>query len=131
MGRKTVMVMGGVVLAFVLMIGYLAVNSRKDTTAPEIKFPEAEAEYEADADVSVFLEGVTAYDAEDGDVTSSLLIESVVYCDNDTRAKVSYAVCDSGNNVAKAYRTVKLKSKEETEPEGTEDRTAIVFPDEQ
>ncbi len=52
------------------------------------------------------LQGVTAYDSEDGDVTSSIVIESISqFVEKNTRI-VTYAAFDSKNHVSKATRTL-------------------------
>lgn len=54
------------------------------------------------------LQGVTAQDAHDGDVTGSILIEQIGGVTADHRAQVTYAAFDKANNVAKVQRTVQL-----------------------
>ena len=51
------------------------------------------------------LEGVSAKDAHDGDVTDSLVVESVRGIVADKRFTVTYAAFDEAGNVAKATRT--------------------------
>ncbi|MBQ7983257.1 MAG: hypothetical protein IJ302_06795 [Clostridia bacterium] len=57
-------------------------------------------------DTSRLMEGVTALDAEDGDLTGSIVLESVSPFDAQYRRTVTYAVCDSDNHVVKAQRTI-------------------------
>jgi hypothetical protein len=52
------------------------------------------------------LQGVTATDARDGDVTSSLVVESVRGVVANQEFTVTYAAFDRAGNVAKAQRTV-------------------------
>ena len=54
------------------------------------------------------LEGVTAYDSHDGDVTASLLIEKVTETGNG-KVIVTYAAVDSSNNVAEQSRILKVE----------------------
>lgn len=54
------------------------------------------------------LEGVTAYDSHDGDVTASLLIEKVTETGNG-KVIVTYAAVDSSNNVAEQSRILKAE----------------------
>lgn len=55
---------------------------------------------------SVLLQGVTAEDGRDGDVTDSLIIESVANINQNHQVVVTYAAFDHAGNVAKAQRTV-------------------------
>lgn len=54
------------------------------------------------------LQGVTASDRFDGDVTHSLLVEQIGNITEDNQIQVIYAAFDSSGNVAKARRTVQL-----------------------
>lgn len=69
-----------------------------DRTAPVITLP----------DTDQLLEGVTAYDSHDGDVTASLLIEKVTETGNG-EVIVTYAAMDSSNNVAELSRILKAE----------------------
>lgn len=139
MGHRMWKISGFVLVAMLLVFAVLFIRGRRDRKPPEIRFPETEAVYEIGGDITVLYEGVTAFDKKDGDVSSSLLIENVVICDDGENAMVSYAACDSDNNVAKAYRTVKVLRKEE--PAGPDPsvpvsgtpapKEDILFPDEQ
>ena len=55
------------------------------------------------------LEGVRAQDAQDGDVTDSIVVESVRGLVSDKRFTVTYAAFDAAGNVSKAQRTVFYK----------------------
>lgn len=79
-----------------------------DRTAPVITLPDAEQTYTTGTDTDKLLEGVTAYDSHDGDVTASLLIEKVTETGND-EVIVTYAVVDSSNNVAEQSRILKTE----------------------
>lgn len=54
------------------------------------------------------LQGVTAYDHHDGNVTASILVEQVGHITNEHQVQVGYAAFDAAGNVAKAQRTVQL-----------------------
>ncbi|ODR35242.1 hypothetical protein [Eisenbergiella tayi] len=99
--KKLVFIIGGIdiVLLAVCLFLYLG----KDRTAPVISFGENLASYEEGMDEELLLEGVTAVDAKDGDVSGSLLVEKVT----GTTGKeviVTYVARDSANNVGKASR---------------------------
>lgn len=80
----------------------------KDRTAPTITLGDNQIQYSQGMDMDLLLEGVTAYDPEDGDVTASLLVEKIGNV-MDGEVMVTYIARDSSNNVAKAYRAVKVK----------------------
>lgn len=77
-----------------------------DRTAPMITLPDTEQTYTTGTDTDQLLEGVTAYDSHDGDVTASLLIEKVTETGNG-EVIVTYAAVDSSNNVAEQSRILK------------------------
>ena len=75
-----------------------------DTRAPKIYLDEQPLEVSVEDDRSALLTGVTASDNVDGDVTDSLVVESVNLLDSDGAISVGYAAFDSAGNVAKATR---------------------------
>ena len=79
-----------------------------DRTAPVITLPDAELTYTTGTNTDKLLEGVTAYDSHDGDVTDSLLIEKVTETGNG-EVIVTYAAVDSSNNVTELSRILKAE----------------------
>lgn len=77
-----------------------------DRTAPEISFQTQELRISVHDTDKALLEGVTAWDAQDGDVTAGLVVEGVSSISADQRATVTYAAFDQAGNVSKAKRTV-------------------------
>lgn len=76
--------------------------------SPEIHFDREEISIQTNADDAVLLQGVTATDAEDGDVTESLMVESISrFVEKDT-VKVTYVAYDSQNHVTHASRTARF-----------------------
>ena len=57
---------------------------------------------------SVLLQDVTATDREDGDITSSLMVESISQFVEPGHSIITYAACDSSNKVSKATRHLYL-----------------------
>lgn len=92
-----------ILLAFCLYI-YIG----KDRTAPEITFDESSIHYSIGMDTNVLLEGVSAFDPEEGDVSDSILVEKIGN-EMDGKVMVTYVARDSENNVVKAYRAVVVK----------------------
>ena len=102
-----------------LTIGFFAVDAvligigaflylDKDRTAPTITIPETELIYEQDMTEKELLDGVTAYDAEDGDVTDAVFVEKISET-ADGRVIITYAAADSANNVAESSRIAEIK----------------------
>lgn len=89
--------------ALIVFSGVKYVNS--DRKAPEITFPN-NLTYDEKLDEEDLLDGVRAYDEKDGDVTDSLVVESVTISDDNKSSTVVYAARDSKNNVAKAIRFI-------------------------
>ena len=80
---------------------------RTDTDAPEIQVPQEVLELSVEEPRTALLQGITASDGKDGDVTASLVVESVTLLDTDGTISVSCAAFDRAGNVAKAVRTVR------------------------
>ena len=76
----------------------------KDKVAPKFSFADNSAVYNANIDSEVLLEGITAYDGVDGDVTDRIVIEKIVENVENRTAVVYYAVSDLSGNVEKTSR---------------------------
>ena len=96
-----------IVLAVAAFFGYCSFDAmRTDTKAPEIRM-EAETLAVSVADEkAALLQGVTARDSRDGDVTDSLVVESVTLLESSGMVNVAYAAFDDAGNVARAERQV-------------------------
>lgn len=77
-----------------------------DHTAPEITIDGEELQLSVSAGEEELLQGVSAADDRDGDVTSGIVVESISNIDSDHTATVIYAAFDKSGNVAKAVRTL-------------------------
>ena len=103
--KKVVVVL--LALSSILLGGlFYWMSGKDDTTAPVITFPDETIVYEEGADTGQLLEGVKAVDEVDGDVSSSLVVESVIPMQNGTSATVLYYAKDKSNNVAKSSRII-------------------------
>ncbi|XCP85383.1 immunoglobulin-like domain-containing protein [Roseburia hominis] len=100
-GLLAVACVGLAVVVFVIRAG-------QDTTAPEIKVEEADITYTEGEDTTVLMEGVTAKDDKDGDLTDKVFIDQIIDTTNagEGKAIVKYAVIDSANNVGTARRSI-------------------------
>ena len=89
-----------------LLAGNVVVYIGEDRKGPEISVPQEEITYVAGTDTSALLNGVTAQDNRDGDVTDTVTIESIIPNADQTGASVIYVAKDSKNNVTKETRTI-------------------------
>lgn len=89
-----------------LLAGNVVVYIGEDRNGPEISVPQEEITYVAGTDTSALLNGVTAQDDRDGDVTDTVTIESIIPNADQTGASVVYVAKDSKNNVTKETRTI-------------------------
>ena len=85
-----------------------------DQEGPEITFGENEIVYRAGMDFSELLEGVSAEDDVEGDVTDSLAVESVYPVDEETALAV-YVAKDSKNNVTKVKKEIAYEAGQDEE----------------
>ena len=101
-----------VVILFVLVTAgaaFVAVKQqlRTDSTIPEIRVENEMIEVSLKATNEELLQGVIAYDKKDKDLTDKIIVESISRFIEKGVSKVTYAVCDSDNNVAKATRLIR------------------------
>lgn len=96
----------GVSLAVSLIFWFTQIR-KGDRIGPVITMDEQELTVDLDASDKDFLKGVKAVDENDGDVTSSLVVESVSNFLSGGRRLVVYAAVDQHNNVSRANRVVK------------------------
>ncbi len=89
----------------VTFLGYRVLSDlQTDVKAPEIHI-QGELALSVQEPREALLQGVTAKDDRDGDVTASLVVESTTMGEDGT-VKVVYAAFDAAGNVARAYRRV-------------------------
>lgn len=83
-----------------------------DRKEPEIKMGSEKLVYKKGMDEAELLKGVIATDDKDGDVTDSLIVESVFQSKDGKSVTVVYAAKDANNNVGKAKRTLSCEGAE-------------------
>ena len=94
--------------------GYMTYKNQ-DRTAPKIKVDQSEKiAYTEGEDYGKLLEGVTAQDNKDGDLTSEVFVEKVVPVSK-KKAVVYYGVTDKTKNVGTASREVIYQAAEDTD----------------
>ncbi|MGN1266352.1 MAG: hypothetical protein ACI4UH_00290 [Dorea sp.] len=97
--------------AVVMGILYIAnewlLYSRFDRSTPEITFDTDVLEVSVDVTEEELLEGVKAIDKKDGDVTDTVIIESISKMLGDHQRVITYAAFDQDNHVGKAQRKMR------------------------
>ena len=112
-GEKTVKRIKSVLFCVMLLVAALyALNrwllySSFDRTVPEITFGQELLEISVDAPKEELLSDVKAVDARDGDVTDTVIIESLSGLLNNQERLVTYAAFDRDNHVTKAERRIR------------------------
>lgn len=79
---------------------------RQDDTLPQITCPEGTPVISVADDDAALMNGVTAWDGKDGDLTEHILLQDVTLQEGGT-IRVSYLVSDSDHHVATASRTMR------------------------
>lgn len=92
--------------AAVFAICILMNQSGSDKNGPKIVMDQEVIEVSIEDDKSVYLEGVTATDKKDGDVTDSLVVESISNFVEKGHRKVTIVAFDSDNNVSRVTREI-------------------------
>ena len=92
------------VLNIILIVVCVVLLLGRDRKAPAISFSQNDLIYYSGIDNEKLLQGVTAMDAKDGDVSDRIVVEKIVQNKNENRAVVYYAVTDLDGNAAKASR---------------------------
>lgn len=109
--RISVVVLFVIVLA-VFSLVFVREKMTRDTTIPKITIEDEIIEVSLKATDEELLEGVSAYDEKDGDLTDKIIIESVSRFVEKGVSRVTYAVCDEDNNITSATRKIRYKGYE-------------------
>lgn len=102
---------GLIILSAIALVGYIRIldGRTNDNIAPTITMDQNEITISVQDDESVLLEGVTAQDNRDGDVTDSLTVDNISTFNRDGKRYVTIAAFDKSNNVGKATREITYK----------------------
>lgn len=107
MSKKLVVFMSIICIGLAAVVFY--VRMQTDRQGPEITVNESMVSlYKAGMTDAELLEGVSAMDEKDGDVSASLTVESV-YDLNASEVVVTYAAKDEDNNITKLKRTLEAQ----------------------
>ena len=118
--RKLYLV-GVAVVGILLAAGAVWVVVTQDREGPVITIDETQQiTWQADMEKTKLLQGVTAVDDKDGDVTDTLIVESIKPQPTGDEAVVTYVAKDSSHNVTKATRKVTYSASDEDTYGGAE-----------
>ncbi len=89
------------IINIILVVLFIMFYLREDRMAPEFTAQAAEVIYSPNMDKTKLLEGITAHDSTDGDVTDRIVIEKTIENTAEGKVIVFFAVSDKAGNVAK------------------------------
>lgn len=95
-----------ILICLTLGAGAVWLYLSEDKQGPEITIPEAAMSYQEGDNYEALLEGVTAFDDMDGDVSDTLRVEEVFPSAGSKSATVIYVAKDTKNNISKADKIV-------------------------
>jgi len=101
---KKFLVIGLIVLNIVLIGVCGFFYMQKDRQKPSISFSANDVVYTRDIDHDLLMEGISATDNKDGNISKRIVIEKILENEKNSTAVVYYAVCDYSGNVNKASR---------------------------
>ncbi len=93
-------------VAIVVFSVYIRVSDKSDYNSPVFKCDVDVINASVHDSEEKLLGFVSAYDEVDGDVTSDIIIESISPFINENSAVITFAVCDSHNNVSKLDKQI-------------------------
>lgn len=88
---------------------YYWMGMKEDKVPPVISFSDELVLYREGEDTDQLLQGVTAEDEVDGNVTDTVVVESVLPMKSQTAATVIYYAKDRSNNIVQASRRVEYR----------------------
>lgn len=110
---KKVIISAMLVACAALLAVCILIYGKMDENAPTISVPDTQIMYTEGDPEDVLLEGVTAFDEEDGDVSDSLQVEAIRTLKGNRQAVVVYVAKDKSNNIATKNKTIDYVAKTE------------------
>lgn len=83
------------------------IRHNRDDQPPTLTCPEGVLEVSVQAEPSALLQGLSAQDDRDGDITDKIMVEHISGLISENTARITYVVFDSSDNAAKCTRTVR------------------------
>lgn len=122
-------IIGGLLaLVILLAAGVVGIYLTSDTEGPKIMIPSDDSMvYVQGEDTDTLLQDVKAIDGREGDVSDTLMIESILPDVSEKQAAIIYVAKDSKNNVSKAVRKVEYQTPsglaDDSNPSGAQGNT--------
>ena len=105
MKKRTLILLMLIALCIAVFFGYRAFDrARTDSNPPVIHLEPQPPEISVNAPKGILLQDVTAVDDISGDVSDSVIVESIRLLSSDGKISVGYAAFDDAGNVAKTQR---------------------------
>lgn len=105
-----------ILLFIVTVVAGIMINGQKeitaDTTYPEITADSDEIQVSLQAEDEELLQGLTAHDEKDGDLTSEIVVEKLSYFSEPGTCSITYAVSDMDNHVTRYTRKLQYEDYE-------------------
>lgn len=115
--KKITLILAVIAAALIVIVCLLVLPG--DHNAPVISFSSDEVIYDSEMDEEGLLNGVTAEDESDGDVSDSLKIADIKMSADGKSVTIVYIARDSSNNIAQNSRELSVEEKEKSEPTPT------------
>ena len=122
MNQNKIIGIGLALLNTILLLFCIVRYMQADRTAPKFLLEATDIIYSPDMDMTELVQGITANDNRDGDVTDRIVIEKITEKKKEQTAVVYYAVSDRSGNVTKIS---KLFHAEYPEPEAVQEAVGI------
>lgn len=125
MKRERIASIALIVVNIALIVAGIALYLGTDRKEPYFEFQAMDIIYEEGMDTSKLLEGISAYDNKDGDITDKIVIEKLIENRELNSVVVIYGVSDEAGNVAKCSREFAAIFTERPEEELSEGETEV------
>ena len=111
MMKKNIKYIFAVLILAILYAAFLICTNKleEEGEKPIITVPDQILSVSVSDDESVLLDGIKANDAEDGDLTSKIIIDNISKFDENKNRTVTYVVFDSDDHMVKATRKIKYR----------------------
>lgn len=109
------------ILNLILIVLCVCFYVNSDRTEPKVEFQATDIVYYEGMETSGLLQGMTAYDTNDGDVTDRIVIEKMIPDEENQSVVVFYAVSDKAGNAAKFSREFPAKFSESVQTDREEE----------
>ncbi len=112
MKNKSIWYVIPILMCLAVLISYRTLVNRTTDTTPPVIHLEGELTLSVLDGEDALLQGVTATDDTDGDVTGSVVVQNAKLLDRNGTVLVTYAAFDSSGNVTKSQRQVRYRDYE-------------------